>query len=47
MSSFPNIRVPDIQKVYDEWSARGPEFLTPPKEHAVADPQWRGPLSQP
>ena len=33
VSSFLNIRVADIQKVYDEWSARGAEFLTPPKEH--------------
>jgi catechol 2,3-dioxygenase-like lactoylglutathione lyase family enzyme len=33
VSSFLNIRVADIQAVYDEWSARGAEFLTPPKEH--------------
>jgi catechol 2,3-dioxygenase-like lactoylglutathione lyase family enzyme len=33
-SSFLNIRVKDIQAVYDEWSARGAEFLTPPKQHA-------------
>ena len=26
-SSFLNIRVADIQAVYDEWSARGAEFL--------------------
>jgi catechol 2,3-dioxygenase-like lactoylglutathione lyase family enzyme len=32
-SSFLNIRVADIQAVYDEWSARGAEFLTPPKQH--------------
>jgi catechol 2,3-dioxygenase-like lactoylglutathione lyase family enzyme len=32
-SSFLNIRVADIQAVYAEWSARGAEFLTPPKEH--------------
>jgi catechol 2,3-dioxygenase-like lactoylglutathione lyase family enzyme len=31
-SSFLNIRVADIQAVYDEWSARGANFLTPPKE---------------
>jgi catechol 2,3-dioxygenase-like lactoylglutathione lyase family enzyme len=31
--SFLNIRVKDIQAVYDEWSARGAEFLTPPKVH--------------
>jgi catechol 2,3-dioxygenase-like lactoylglutathione lyase family enzyme len=33
VSSFLNIRVADIQSVYDEWSARGAEFLTPPKQH--------------
>jgi catechol 2,3-dioxygenase-like lactoylglutathione lyase family enzyme len=30
--SFLNIRVEDIQAVYDEWSARGASFLTPPKD---------------
>lgn len=29
-SSFLNIRVADIARVYGEWSARGGEFLTPP-----------------
>ena len=33
VSSFLNIRVPDIQAVYTEWSARGAEFLTPPRQH--------------
>jgi catechol 2,3-dioxygenase-like lactoylglutathione lyase family enzyme len=33
VSSFLNIRVRDIQKVYAEWSARGAQFLTPPKVH--------------
>ena len=32
-SSFLNIRVADIHAVYDEWSALGAEFLTPPREH--------------
>ena len=32
-SSFLNIRVSDIQAVYAEWSARGAEFLTAPKQH--------------
>ena len=32
-SSFLNIRVADIDAVYDEWSARGADFLTPPKVH--------------
>jgi catechol 2,3-dioxygenase-like lactoylglutathione lyase family enzyme len=34
-SSFLNIRVADIHAVYAEWSARGAQFLTPPKEHAT------------
>jgi catechol 2,3-dioxygenase-like lactoylglutathione lyase family enzyme len=33
VSSFLNIRVADIQAVYDEWTARGAQFLTPPKQH--------------
>ena len=33
ISSFLNIRVPDIRAVYAEWSARGAQFLTPPKQH--------------
>jgi catechol 2,3-dioxygenase-like lactoylglutathione lyase family enzyme len=33
VSSFLNIRVADIQAIYAEWSARGAEFLTPPKQH--------------
>jgi len=33
VSSFLNVRVRDIQKVYAEWSARGAQFLTPPKVH--------------
>ena len=32
-SSFLNIRVADVQAVYDDWSARGANFLTPPKQH--------------
>jgi uncharacterized glyoxalase superfamily protein PhnB len=28
-----NIRVTDIDAVYAEWSARGAQFLTPPKQH--------------
>ncbi len=35
VSSFLNIRVADIHAVYAEWSARGAEFLTPPKTHAA------------
>jgi catechol 2,3-dioxygenase-like lactoylglutathione lyase family enzyme len=33
VSSFLNIRVANIQAVYDEWSARGADFLTPPTQH--------------
>ena len=33
VSSFLNIRVADIQRAYDEWSARGAVFLTTPKQH--------------
>ncbi len=29
-SSFLKIRVADIAAVYEQWSARGAEFLTPP-----------------
>jgi catechol 2,3-dioxygenase-like lactoylglutathione lyase family enzyme len=32
-SSFLNIRVADIQAVYEEWSSRGAEFITEPKDH--------------
>jgi catechol 2,3-dioxygenase-like lactoylglutathione lyase family enzyme len=34
ISSFLNIRVPDIAAVYEEWGAKGAQFLTPPKQHA-------------
>jgi catechol 2,3-dioxygenase-like lactoylglutathione lyase family enzyme len=34
-SSFLNIRVSDIEAAYADWSARGAEFLTPPKQHAT------------
>jgi len=34
ISSFLNIRVTDIDAAYAEWSARGAQFLTPPKQHA-------------
>jgi catechol 2,3-dioxygenase-like lactoylglutathione lyase family enzyme len=33
VSSFLNIRVKDIAAVYEEWTARGAEFLTEPKVH--------------
>ena len=34
VNSFLNIRVKDIEAVYAEWSGRGAQFLTPPKQHA-------------
>jgi catechol 2,3-dioxygenase-like lactoylglutathione lyase family enzyme len=33
VSAFLNIRVTDIHAKYEEWRARGAEFLTPPKQH--------------
>ncbi len=32
-SAFMNVRVADIARTYAEWSARGAEFLTEPKDH--------------
>jgi lactoylglutathione lyase len=32
-SAFINLRVADISQAYAEWSARGAEFLTEPKDH--------------
>ena len=32
VDSFMNIRVADIKAVYDEWTAAGAEFLTPPQD---------------
>ena len=32
-SAFMNIRVADIKQCYEDWSARGAEFLTEPKDH--------------
>jgi catechol 2,3-dioxygenase-like lactoylglutathione lyase family enzyme len=34
-SAFLNIRVADIHGVYDDWSARGATFLTPPIQRAT------------
>jgi catechol 2,3-dioxygenase-like lactoylglutathione lyase family enzyme len=34
-SAFMNVRVADIHKAYREWSARGANFLTEPKDHGV------------
>ena len=30
VSSFMNLRVADIRQCYEEWSAKGAEFVTPP-----------------
>ena len=35
VSSFLNIRVADIRAVYEAWSAKGAEFLTPPIDRGV------------
>jgi lactoylglutathione lyase len=32
-SAFINLRVADIAAAYAQWSARGAEFLTEPKDH--------------
>ena len=34
-SSFLNIRVADIHTMYEQWSARGAEFLTPPIDRGI------------
>jgi catechol 2,3-dioxygenase-like lactoylglutathione lyase family enzyme len=34
-SAFLNIRVADIEAVYEQWSSRGAEFLTPPQQRAT------------
>ncbi len=37
-SAFLNIRVADIAAAYADWSARGAEFLTEPKDHGRENP---------
>jgi lactoylglutathione lyase len=32
-SAFMNVRVADIAQAHQEWSARGAQFLTEPKDH--------------
>ena len=45
-SSFLNIRVANIQEIYEDWSAKVAQFLTPPVDHGVElrcylrDPDW-------
>jgi len=43
-SGFLNVRVADIARVYQEWSAKGAEFLTEPKDHG---PEIRAYLRDP
>jgi catechol 2,3-dioxygenase-like lactoylglutathione lyase family enzyme len=35
VSAFLNIRVADIQSLYEKWGSKGAEFLTEPKQHAT------------
>ena len=35
IDSFMNVRVADIQAIYDEWRSRGAEFLTPPQDRGA------------
>ena len=35
VSSFLNIRVADIQEIYEDWSAKGARFLTPPVDRGA------------
>jgi catechol 2,3-dioxygenase-like lactoylglutathione lyase family enzyme len=34
-SAFLNVRVADIRAIYKEWSAKGAQFLTEPKDHGM------------
>jgi catechol 2,3-dioxygenase-like lactoylglutathione lyase family enzyme len=34
-SSFLNVRVADIAQTYSDWTAKGIQFLTPPKDHGA------------
>lgn len=34
-SGFLNVRVADIEQAYRQWSAKGAEFLTEPKDHGA------------
>ena len=35
VSAFLNVRVADIQRCYDDWSAKGATFLTPPMDRGA------------
>jgi lactoylglutathione lyase len=43
-SGFLNVRVADIARTYQEWPAKGAEFLTEPKDHG---PETRAYLRDP
>ena len=43
-SGFINVHVADIARAYEEWSAKGAEFLTEPKDHG---PEIRAYLRDP
>ena len=34
-SAFLNVRVADIKRTYADWTAKGIQFLTPPKDHGA------------
>lgn len=34
-SAFLNVRVADIEQTYADWTAKGIQFLTPPKDHGA------------
>jgi lactoylglutathione lyase len=52
-SAFLNIRVADIAEAYAQWSAKGAQFLTEPKDHAreirayIRDPDGHPDRSRP
>jgi catechol 2,3-dioxygenase-like lactoylglutathione lyase family enzyme len=35
VSAFLNLRVADIERCYEDWRARGAEFLTPPQDRGA------------
>jgi catechol 2,3-dioxygenase-like lactoylglutathione lyase family enzyme len=35
VTAFLNIRVADIRRCYEEWSAKGAEFITPPQDRGA------------
>ncbi len=43
-SGFLNVRVANIARIYEEWSVKGAEFLTEPKDHG---PEIRAYLRDP